>query len=262
VALYLLFFFKKMNRWWVGMGLAGLVATSILSYAGSALVLGLFIPAFSLAVLWRRGQTGDTGRAIRTASWSLAGALIAVSLFYVQYIPELLPGLADPGSASAKTEGLIDLRMTPWAALVMATHRIHIFYGPIFGVLLFASLLVVRRQFSGGLGLPLLSGALVAFFGLNFLRSGLGDTHIFQFSKDDLVLLPVAAVAFGALVDLLAERGRLGRFSAAAVLVGWVAWGCGALVRDVQIRFVRPDYPPQVVVSPQATSHPGDGNYP
>jgi hypothetical protein len=87
-------------------------------------------------------------------------------------------------------------------------------------------------------------GALVCFFGLNFLRSGLGETHIFQFTKDDLVLLPLAAIVFGVFVDRLAERGRVARWVAAGVLAGWVGWGCVAIVRDVQIRFVRPDYPP------------------
>jgi hypothetical protein len=250
VALYLLFFFQKMNRLWAGLGLAALVAVSILSYAGSALVLGLFIPAFSLIVFWRRKETGDAGRAVRTALWALAGALTAIALFYAQYVPELVPGLLYPGQAAAASEDLIELSFTPIAALEMAAHRINLFYGPIFGLLLFVALPWVRKRVPDRLGFPLAVGALVAFFGLNFLRSGLGDTHIFQFTKDDLVLLPLAAIVFGVVIDRLAERSRLGKWAAAAVLAGWVGWGCVALARDVQIRFVRPDYPPETSASP------------
>jgi hypothetical protein len=135
--------------------------------------------------------------------------------------------------------------MTPIAALEMAVHRLNLFYGPFFGLLLFVALPWVRKRVPHRLGFPLAVGALVCFFGLNFLRSGLGDTHIFQFTKDDLVLLPLAAIVFGVFVDRLTERGRLSKWVAAAVLAGWVGWGCVALVRDVQIRFVRPDYPPE-----------------
>jgi hypothetical protein len=250
VALYLLFFFQKMNRLWTGLGLAALVAISILSYAGSALVLGLFIPAFSLAVFWQRKETGDAGRALRTALWALAGALAAIALFYAQYIPELVPGWLDPSQPSRASADLIELRVTPLAALGMAVHRINLFYGPFFGLLLFAALPWMRKRVPHRLGFPLAVGALVCFFGLNFLRSGLGDTHIFQFTKDDLVLLPLAAIVFGVVVDRLAERRRLAKWVAATALAGWIGWGCVALARDVKIRFVRPDYPPETSVAP------------
>jgi hypothetical protein len=180
----------------------------------------------------------------RTALWALTGAVTAVALFYVQYIPELLPGWLEPTETSVATGDLIELTVTPLAALKMAAHRINIFYGPFFGLLIFVGLFFVRKHVAHRLALPLVVGTLVSFCGLNFLRSGLGDTHIFQFTKDALVLLPLASIVFGLTVERLRERGRIGKAAAAAVLAGWVAWGCLALVRDVQIRFVRPDYPP------------------
>jgi hypothetical protein len=246
VALYLICFFPKLDRFWVGMGLAGLVAVSLLSYAGSALVLGLFIPAFSVAILLRREDGNMTDLAIRAAFWALVGALVAIALYYIQYIPELVPGWlgGSETSQTAASSELIQLRVTPLAALGTAAYRVYRFYGPLYGLIIFLGLPFVSRKLSHQLILPLTVGTLATFFGLNFLRSGLGETHIFQFTKDDLVLLPLAVIVYGLLVDTLALRSRWGKAVASALLVGWIAWGCVELARDVRIRFRRLDYPP------------------
>ncbi len=256
---YLLYFYQKMDRVPVGLGLAVLVAASILSYAGSALVLGLFIPAFSLAILLRRKDPGDVGKASATALWALGGALLAIGLFYVQYVPELLPGGMRQATAAGSSATLIDLQLTPMAALATTIHRLNLFYGPFFGLLVLVALPWVRKKFSHRLTFPLGFATLFAFVGLNFLRSGMGDTHIFQFTKDDLVLLPLAAIVLGGLVDRLADRNRMARVAAYGILIGWVGWGAAALARDVKSRFIRPDYPPPVarLVQPAPPASPG-----
>ncbi len=248
VALYLICFFPKLDRFWVGIGLAGIVSVSLLSYAGSALVLGLFIPAFSVAILFQRKDGNFPGLAVRAAFWALVGALLAIALYYIQYIPELAPGWLDASetSTAAASSELIQLRVTPLAALGTAAYRVYRFYGPLFGLLIFLGLPFVRRKLSHRLVFPLAFGTLAAFFGLNFLRSGLGETHIFQFTKDDLLLLPLAVMVYGILVDTLALRGRWGKVVASALLAGWIAWGAVELVRDVRVRFRRLDYPPKV----------------
>jgi hypothetical protein len=126
----------------------------------------------------------------------------------------------------------------------MMVHRLFLFYGPLFGIFVFVGWYLARGHLTHRLGFPLACGTVFAFLGLNFLRSGLGGTHIFQFTKDDLVLLPMAAIVLGNLTDLSAVRGRLGKVTAAGLLAGWIGWGCFALARDVQSRFIRPDYPP------------------
>ncbi len=253
VALYLIFFFPRMNRFWTGVGLATMVAISLLSYAGSALVLGMFIPTFALVVLIRSGEPEDKGRAIRVALWALVGALFAISVFYVQYLPELTPGLLGPTASSGTSEPLITLDLTPLAALKMAAHRVNLFYGPFFGLLIFLGMPFLKEYLPNRLTFPLLIATLATFFGLNFLRAGLGDTHIFQFTKDDLVILPVAAVVYGCLVDRLANRGRIGKAAAMTLLAGWVSWGSVAMIRDVVARFRRPDYPP---IAAEVSSEP------
>jgi hypothetical protein len=247
VVLYLVIFFERMNRLAFGAGLATLIAISLLSYAGSALVLGLFIPAFVLVLLMRSQAQEDRGRAARVALWALIGALFAVSVFYIQYLPELTPGLLDPNESITTPESLIAFEFTPLAALKMAAHRINIFYGPFFGLLAFVGIPLIRKYLPDRLTLPLVAATLVTFFGLNFLRSGLGQTHIFQFTKDDLVLLPLATIVYGCLFDRLYKVGRAGRMVAVLLVAGWVTWGCIALARDVKIRFRRPDYPPIAV---------------
>ncbi len=253
VALYLIFFFPRMNRFGTGVGLAAMIAISLLSYAGSALVLGMFIPIFALAIGIRSEEPEDKGRAVRVALWALVGALLAIALFYGQYLPELTPEWLDSTTLPGTSEPLISFDFTPLAAIKMSARRVNIFYGPFFGLLVFLGLPFLRRYFPNRMTRPLVIATLATFLGLNFLRSGLGDTHIFQFTKDDLVLLPLAVAVYGCLADRLATRGRVGRIAATALLVGWVSWGCLALVRDVKILFRRPDYPP---IAKEVTSEP------
>jgi len=244
VGLYLLFQFDRMARPGIGAGLALLVALSILSYAGSVLVLGLFVPAFALAVGLRDRDRETIGRALRVSGWALLGALTAIALFYSQYVPELLPALTSQGSPTVPTGTLIDLRLTPLAALQMSVHRLFLFYGPLFGTLVLAGMFFMKGRLTNRLAFPLACGTMFAFLVLNFLRSGLGATHIFQFTKDDLVLLPLATIVLGNLTEIAANRERWGRPVAASLLAGWIGWGSLALARDVRARFIRPDYPP------------------
>lgn len=247
VVLYLVVFLERLNRFWAGIGLALLIALSILSYAGSVLVLGLFIPTLSFTLLLRREKEGDAGRALLLSMWALGGALVAIASFYSQYVPELAPGWLDPSRVDTTSAiRLVEPTLTPLAALRMAAHRVHLFYGPFYGILSFLGLAFLKGRFPNRLAAPVAVSAISAFLGMNFLRSGLGGTHIFQFSKDDLVLLPLAAIVLGGLADRLSGRGRAATVAAAILVGGWVVWGCVALGRDVQIRFRRPEYPPSV----------------
>jgi hypothetical protein len=92
------------------------------------------------------------------------------------------------------------------------------------------------------LTLPLAFAASTAYLGMNFLRAGLGSTHIFQFSKDDLVVLPLVALLLGTLVRVLWEKGPIPRALALALVLGWVGWGLVSLSRDVRSRFLRFEY--------------------
>jgi hypothetical protein len=242
IGAYLLGRFGRMERPLVGLGLALLVAASVLSYAGSALVLGLTLPAFALAAALRPAESGDRGRAARVAAWSLAGALLAIGTFYLQYVPELLPGLAGGGSKATAGEPLLHARFTPLAALAMAWHRLVLFYGPLFGPLTLLALVLARGRFPHRLAFPLAFAVGFGYLGLNFLRAGLGPTHIFQFTKDDVLLLPLAAIVLGHLFARWSETGGWRRPLARVLLIGWVVWGGFALGRDVALRFVRPDY--------------------
>lgn len=77
---------------------------------------------------------------------------------------------------------------------------------------------------------------------MNFLRAGLGSTHIFQFSKDDLVILPVVVLLLGSAIGTMWGMGILARTAALALVLGWIGWGLFSLSRDVEGRFRRPEY--------------------
>jgi hypothetical protein len=222
---------------------------SLLSHAGSVLVLGLFVPLLCVS-LWlgsRRGERPPGKLVLAMAGWSLAGAVLP-ALFYWQYVPELLePGAAAPASTAGGLATLVESRFTPLAALAMAWHRLRLFYGWPFAALATAALVaLVLRQPRRSLGVSLALAASGTYLGMNFLRAGLGSTHVFQFSKDDLVVLPLVVILVGAVVNRLASRGTAGRAAAALLAAAWVGFGLKSLGSDVRRRFIRPDYPPAV----------------
>ncbi len=247
--LYVAFFFDRLARPLYGAGLGILVAISILSYAGSVLTLGLYVPLFCIAIaLMRRGSPS---RIAALAAWPLAGALAAAWLFYFSYIPELLGTSAANGAPAAGSglSALVEPRLTPLAALSMAFYRLRLFYAWPFALASIVLLVIFvwrslwrRGEGAHALALPLAVAASATYLGMNFLRAGLGSTHIFQFSKDDLVILPVVALLLGSAIGTMWGMGALARAAALALVLGWIGWGLLSLSRDVEGRFRRPEY--------------------
>jgi len=247
-ALYVTLFFERLRRPLYGAGLGLLVATSILSYAGSVLTLGIFVPLLGLALFSWRETRPKLSTVAALAGWPLAGALAAAWLFYLPYVPELLgPSGSEAASGGGGLSALVEPRLTPWAALSMAFYRLRLFYGWIFALTslaLLAWFLGRRGKGVHPLALPLALAASGTYLGMNFLRAGLGATHIFQFSKDDLVILPLVTLLLGSLLSAMWEKGAIPRAFALALLLGWVGFGLVSLSRDVRGRFLRPEYPP------------------
>ena len=247
---YLALFFDRLHRPRYAIGFSALIAISILSYAGSALVLGMFVPAFCLAFSFvARDTRPPTARLVAIAGWAFVGALVAVGTFYLQYIPELLMRPEHAGASSGDPSQLVSLSFTPLSALSMSAHRMNLFYGPVFTLLTLGTLIWLQGRRGDVLARPLALAAIATFLGLNFLRAGLGATHIFQFSKDDLVVLPLVVLVLGILLDR-GWRTRTGRVLGAVFLVGWIGWGVVAFAGDIRSRFIRPDYPPPVKGAP------------
>ncbi len=247
-ALYVTLFFERLGRPLYGAGLGLLVAISILSYAGSVLTLGIFVPLLGLALFSSDKTRPKLSTLAAIAGFSLAGALAAAWLFYLPYVPELLGSSeSEAVSGGGGLSALVEPRLTPWAALSMAFYRLRLFYGWIYALTslaLFAWFWGRRGKGVHPLALPLALAASGTYLGMNFLRAGLGATHIFQFSKDDLVILPVVTLLLGSLLSATWEKGAIPRVFALALLLGWVGWGLVSLSRDVGGRFVRPEYPP------------------
>jgi len=247
--LYVALFLERLHRPLYGAGLGLLTAISILSYAGSVLTLGIFVPFLCLALWFSRQARPSFPTLTALAGWPLAGALAAAWLFYLGYVPELLGSSSGSEAASGGSglSALVEPRITPYAALAMAFHRLRLFYGwpyALTGAALLARFFWRRGKEVHPLALPLAVAASSTYLGMNFLRAGLGATHIFQFSKDDLVILPVVALLLAGLLGAMWEKGAILRAFALALLLGWVGWGLVSLSRDVRGRFVRPEYPP------------------
>ena len=75
--LYAALFFEKLQRPLFGAGLGLLAGISILSYAGSVLTLGIFVPFLCLAVFVSRKGRPNFKTVASLAGWTLAGALAA-----------------------------------------------------------------------------------------------------------------------------------------------------------------------------------------
>ena len=125
----------------------------------------------------------------------------------------------------------------------MTAHRLNLFYGS-FGFFALSCLYFVRGRLTHPLVGPLAGAAIATFVGLNFLRAGMGTTHIFQFSKDDLVILPVIVFALGVAFDAWRQASKRAHMATTLILIGWIGWGAVWLSRDIRGRFIRPDYPP------------------
>ena len=247
--LYVALFFERLQRPLYGAGLGLLAAISILSYAGSVLTLGFFVPLLCLAVFFfSREVRPKLSTVAALAGWPLAGALAAAWLFYLPYIPELLGASgSEAASGAGGLSALVEPRLTPWAALSMAFYRLCLFYGwpyALTSIALLAWFFWRRGKEVHPLALPLALAASGTYLGMNFLRAGLGSTHIFQFSKDDLVILPLITLLLGGVLRAMWDKGALPRAFAFALVVGWVGWGLWSASRDVQGRFRRPEYPP------------------
>ena len=251
--LYLALFFDRLDRPRYAIGFSALIAISLLSYAGSALVLGMFVPVFCLAFYFvARSTRPPTVRLVAIAGWALLGALVAVGAFYLQYIPELLIRPEHAGVLNGDPSQLVSLSFTPLSALSMSAHRMNLFYGPVFTLLTLGTLIWLFGRSGDALARPLAIAAIATFLGLNFLRAGLGPTHIFQFSKDDLVVLPLVVLALGILLEH-GWRKRTGRILGAVAIIGWMGWSVVAFSGDIRSRFIRPDYPPEARGGPPST---------
>jgi hypothetical protein len=256
---YLVTFHDRIEKPRHAMVFGTLVAVALLSYAGSALVLGLFVPILTLTWFLSRADRPShmRKRVAVVLVAAFAGAVLSIGTFYLQYVPELQPILlgtsngSETGGIDAGGTGVARARarasgigFTPFAALTMAVRRVNLFYGPgwIFGLATLFALPFVRTRFRHPLATPLLVATLGTYLGLNFLRAGLGPVRIFQFTKDDLVILPLVALVLAALVDRVWNSRPV---LACALVVAWVGVGAWGMSRDVRARFIHPEYPLQ-----------------
>jgi len=178
---------------------------ALLTYVSSLFNLTAFFAA--LAALERRGAKLLIGIAA-------AAATVTVALLYIPFVlvfvREILPAaLAGGGSAAAASPG---------AALA----RVPLFYGLAYPMLTAAGIVLVARRASpaGRNAVLAYAAALAVLVTLRAFGAGL-----FKDLKEIEFAGPLVALGTGAVIEEIAGRGRAGKWAAAMVTVGLIAFG-------------------------------------
>lgn len=178
---------------------------SLLTYVSSLFNLTAFLAAF--AALERRG-------AKPLLAIAAAAATITVACLYLPFVlvlvREILPAAIGGGGATGPSAGGAALR------------RIPLFYGLAYPLLAAAGVaLIARRATPAGRNAVLAyTAALALLVALRAFGAGL-----FKDLKEIEFAGPLVALATGALVEEIAGRGPAGRWAAAMVTIGLIAFG-------------------------------------
>jgi hypothetical protein len=243
VGIYLAYSFEKLQKSRAALALLALATVALVSYSGSPLALGFFLPSFAAVLALRPKAREDRARALNVLVAAALAATIAFSVFYVQYVPVLLSATGEGGGT------LVDSRFTPFAAVQTAFDRLMRWYGPIFTALFGLGLFASRKFFPERPSGELATAVVATFLGLNLVRAGLGDTTAFESTKDEMLLLPLAALVLAGLAERGLSGSRWKRALAAALVTGWVLWGTLFFASHVRSRFQRTAFPETTPIS-------------
>jgi hypothetical protein len=191
-----------------------LTLSSLLTYVSSLFNLSAFWTA--LAAL--RRPLAKRALAVLAAAAGLAVVLLYLP-FTILFVREIAPAVLSGGGATAAAPAS-GTQVVP-TGLLPALARIPLFYGYAVPLLALAGLMVLRRR--AGAAWPVMAAYGIAFLVLVALRAfGAG---LFKDLKEVEFVAPLMAVAAGATLEVLAERGLSGRLSAALVAIGVAALG-------------------------------------
>ena len=180
---------------------------ALLTYVSSLFNLTAFLTAF--AALERR-----CAKPLLAIAAAAAGITVACLYlpFVVVFFREILPAVLAGGGAAAPAAG--------GGALA----RIPLFYGLAYPLLTAAGVVLIARR-AAPAGRSAVLAYAAAFAVLVALRAfGAG---LFKDLKEIEFAGPLAALATGAVIEEIAGRGRSGRWAAAMVTIGLIAFGLG-----------------------------------
>ncbi len=182
-----------------------------LSYVSSVTNLSLLVSCLALTT----AAEAKPGRRMRTAAAllaaGLAGSVLAVALYYRDFLPAagaLLPRVLGSGAAPAS-----HYPVESWLLLTYA--RTRDFFDGVYPLLtLFGLGLVLRR---GGPARPLAGAWLLTYLLLLLLRAKLPD--LFRYGHETLFVTPLVCLLAAESIAWLARRGAGTRVMAGALLV-------------------------------------------
>ncbi|MGH9460466.1 MAG: hypothetical protein ACRD1X_04580, partial [Vicinamibacteria bacterium] len=185
--------------------------SSALIYISSLFNLSAFVASFSLF------EKRLAGRAL--VAWTVAASITIVALyssFTLLFFEEIVPSLLASTNESSSGSVLVGIETV--------FQRLVIFYGYGFPALTVAGIaLAYRRKDQAAFRMLAAYGvAFVLLSGLRVLPGG-----FFKDLKEILFVAPLVAMGSGITLDSLAAQGRWGKWSAALILGGLIAfwWG-------------------------------------
>jgi hypothetical protein len=194
---------------------AGGTLAAFLTYISSLFNLTLFTGSAALLLprlAWRLVAGWAVAAAV-TVGWLYAGFVV---LFFREILPAAVAGGGMAGEGGA-----------PGGGATEALFRIPLFYGWGYPALAVAGFVLLRRRAPPAVFRALAAYALAAL-ALVALRAFGGG--LFRDLKEIEFAAPLVALTAGTALEELASRGRRGRWAAALVLSGLVAFSAGRYV--------------------------------
>jgi len=253
-ALLILYLFAKLhelNRPRVVLISAGLLALCLLVYTQSLVNFGILLPLFLAFQIVRDREPGFRRRLLGLAAAGALGVVLAVSVFYVRYVPivrdmargiplleerilldkqerarpdeEAIPEEPDPYSGPT---------LDPWRGVRKAAWRLYVFYGPFAPAVLAGLLLGFPRAD------PPRQRFVAAWAGtyliLNLASGGLPGPNWLRYNKDLEIVAPLCCLALASLGAWLAGRSRvLATAYGGALLAFGLTRAVGALTEKI-----------------------------
>jgi hypothetical protein len=160
--------------------------------------------------------------AVRVLGLVGAMALVTIGALYHPFLEVALTEIAPAVWSDAGVSLTATSEQTLWARVAGSFGRIHLFYGIGFPALGLAGLIAARRESRAFSFLQVYAITVVCLLLFRALTGGL-----FQDLKEILFAGPLFAATSGLALARIAERGRLGVFSAVTIAIGLAGFGMG-----------------------------------
>jgi hypothetical protein len=226
--LYLLSRLSSLDRWRTRFVLTALIAAALLTYTQSLLNLAILLPLFLLFDVVGDGSAEGRRRQVGLVVAGVAGAVLALGLFYGRYLPTFLdmqkgiampeerivlekfarqPVIAEETVPEEPDDPFAGPTVDPVRGLRKAGWRLYVFYAW-FGPVIAAGIVLLWRGLGGPAARVVAAWALTYVL-LNLASGGLPGPNLVRYNKDLEIVAPLFCVALAVVGSWVWERSRL-----------------------------------------------------